>query len=58
MPLSPEQAQTLLVEAHPKIVDAVERALADPEGSMFSCTPALDIRSYQQAHLHTRLFQS
>jgi urease accessory protein len=58
MPVSPEQAQTLLVEVHPKILDAVERALADPEGSMFSCTPALDIRSYQQAHLHTRLFQS
>lgn len=58
MPVSPAQAQELLVEAHPQIGRAVECAIADPEGSLFSCTPALDIRSHQQAHLHTRLFQS
>lgn len=58
MPVSPAQAQELLVEAHPRISLAVERAIADPEGSLFTCTPALDIRSHQQAHLHTRLFQS
>jgi urease accessory protein len=58
MPVSPAQAQELLVEAHPQIARAVERAIADPEGSLFTCTPALDIRSHQQAHLHTRLFQS
>jgi urease accessory protein len=58
MPVSPAQAQELLVEAHPGISLAVERAVADPEGSLFTCTPALDIRSFQQAHLHTRLFQS
>ena len=34
---------------------AVDRAIADPDGSLFTCTPALDIRSLQQAHLHTRL---
>ena len=58
MPVSPAQAQELLVEAHPRISLAVEQAMADPEGSLFTCTPALDIRSHQQAHLHTRLFQS
>jgi urease accessory protein len=58
MPVSPAQAQELLVEAHQGISLAVERAVADPEGSLFTCTPALDIRSFQQAHLHTRLFQS
>ena len=58
MPVSPAQAQELLVEAHPRIATAVDRAMADPEGSLFTCTPALDIRSHQQAHLHTRLFQS
>jgi len=58
MPVSPAQAQGLLVEAHAHLVDAVERALADPEGALFTCTPALDIRSHQQAFLRTRLFQS
>jgi len=58
MPVSPAQAQELLVEAHPSISLAVERAIEDPEGSLFTCTPALDIRSLQQALLHTRLFQS
>jgi urease accessory protein len=58
MPVSPAQAQEVLVEAHAHMSLAVERAIADPEGSLFTCTPALDIRSFQQAHLHTRLFQS
>jgi urease accessory protein UreF len=58
MPVSPAQAQELLVEAHPRISLAVHRAMEDPEESLFTCTPALDIRSHQQAHLHTRLFQS
>lgn len=58
MPVSPAQAQEVLIEAHPRISLAVEHAMADPEGSLFTCTPALDIRSHQQAHLHTRLFQS
>jgi urease accessory protein len=58
MPVSPAQAQELLVEAHPRISLAVEQAIADPDASLFTCTPALDIRSHQQAHLHTRLFQS
>jgi urease accessory protein len=58
MPVSPAQAQELLVESHSRISLAVYRAIEDPEGSLFTCTPALDIRSHQQAHLHTRLFQS
>ncbi len=58
MPVSPAQAQEVLIEAHPRIGLAVEQAIADPEVSLFTCTPALDIRSHQQAHLHTRLFQS
>lgn len=58
MPVSSVQAQEVLIEAQPRISAAVERALGDPEGALFTCTPALDIRSHQQAHLHTRLFQS
>jgi urease accessory protein len=58
MPVSSVQAQELLIETQPRIGAAVERALADPNAYLFTCTPALDIRSHQQAHLHTRLFQS
>ena len=58
MPVSSVQAQEVLIAAQPRLGAAVERALADPEACLFTCTPALDIRSYQQAHLHTRLFQS
>jgi urease accessory protein len=58
MPVSPAQAQALLADAHDDLARAVERALADPEGTMFTCTPALDIRSHEQAFLRTRLFQS
>jgi urease accessory protein UreF len=58
MPISPAQAQGLLVELHPRILAAVATVLEDPHAAMFSFTPALDIRSAQQAHLRTRLFQS
>jgi urease accessory protein len=58
MPLSPAQAHALLADAHPAIASAVDRVLADPEACLFTCTPALDIRSHQQAFLRTRLFQS
>jgi urease accessory protein len=58
MPVSSVQAQEVLIAAQCRIGGAAERALADPEGCLFTCTPALDIRSHQQAHLHTRLFQS
>lgn len=58
MPVSPAQAQGLLADAHAAIVSAVERVLDDPEACLFTCTPALDVRSHQQAFLRTRLFQS
>ena len=58
MPVSPAQAQTLLVQIHDAIASAVARAQRDPEDHLFTCTPALDIRAYQQAFLHTCLFQS
>ena len=58
MPVSPAQAQELLIEFHPRLAHAVDRAIEDPEASLFTATPALDIRSHQQAFLQTRLFQS
>lgn len=58
MPVSPAQAQELLAALHGDLSSAVERALDDPAGAMFTCTPALDIRSHEQAFLRTRLFQS
>jgi urease accessory protein len=58
MAISPAQAQELLAEAHAAIASGVERVLDDPEACLFTCTPALDIRSHQQAFLRTRLFQS
>jgi len=58
MPLSPAQAQGLLADAHDDLARAVERALEDPDAALFTSTPALDIRSHEQAFLRTRLFQS
>ena len=58
MSVSPAQAQEILADAHTAIAHAVERVLDDPQSCLFTCTPALDIRSHQQAFLRTRLFQS
>ena len=58
MPVSPAQAQTLLADLHDPLSRAVERALADPHGSLFTCTPALDVPSHAHAFLRTRLFPS
>jgi urease accessory protein len=58
MPIAPAQAQAVLVEMQPQLGTAVAGAIDDPEGSLFTCTPALDLRCHQQASLHTRLFQS
>ena len=58
MPVSPAQAQALILELHPHVAIAVARVLEDPEEALFTCTPALDIRCDQQGRLHTRLFQS
>jgi urease accessory protein len=58
MPVSPAEAQSMIVELQPQLATAVERAIGDPEEAMFTCTPAADIRCDQQQRLHTRLFQS
>lgn len=58
MPVSPDQAQLLLVELQPQLSKAIDRALHEPEELLFTCTPALDVRCHQQTRLHTRLFQS
>jgi len=58
MPVSPAQAQELIAESHDRIARAVDRAIADSEAALLTCTPALDIRCHQQAFLTTRLFQS
>jgi urease accessory protein len=58
MPISPMQAQALIVELHPALVRSVEEALRHPEAGVFTCTPALDVRAHQQGLLTTRLFQS
>ena len=58
MPVSPVQAQALLIDVQPDLASAVAGAIADPQGCLFTCTPALDLRSHQQASLRTRLFQT
>ena len=58
MELSPGEAQEILTGLQPSIVRQVDTVRADPEASLFSSTPALDIRCHQQAYLRTRLFQS
>ena len=58
MELSPGQAQEILTELQASVVRQVDTVRADPEASLFSSTPALDIRCHQQAYLRTRLFQS
>jgi urease accessory protein len=58
MPVSPAQTQELLAGVHDDLSRAVARALDDPEATLFTSTPALDIRSHEQAFLRTRLFQS
>jgi urease accessory protein len=58
MPVSPAQAQTLIVELQPLLAEVVDRAIDAPGDMLFTCTPALDVRCHQQVLLHTRLFQS
>lgn len=58
MPISPGQAQSLVVELQSQVADSVERVISDPEDAMFTCMPALDVRCDQQGRLRTRLFQS
>jgi urease accessory protein len=58
MRLGPVQAQAILSELQPNVLEAVDRVLADPEASMFTTTPGLDIHARLQATLQSRLFQS
>ncbi len=58
MPVSPAQAQALIVELQPALEAAAEHAVHATEDTLFTFTPALDIRCHQQGLLHTRLFQS
>jgi urease accessory protein len=58
MSLSPEQAQEILGQLRPHMIQAVEIVFSDPSVAFFSATPAADIRAHEQAFLYTRLFQS
>jgi urease accessory protein len=58
MPVSPGRAQEILVALQPLLAETVARIADAPDDALFCCTPALDIRTHQQAALHTRLFQS
>lgn len=58
MALSPERAQEILTALQPEVAVQVERVRAAPEASLYSATPAHDLRAHQQGYLHTRLFQS
>lgn len=56
MPLSPEQAQEILLDLQDTLLIETSRRIQQPE--LCSAMPALDLRSHQQAFLYTRLFQS
>ena len=56
--VGPGRAQEILAALQPPLADAVAQAVDATPEALFCCTPALDIRSHQQAGLHTRLFQS
>ena len=58
MQLSPGQAQEILTELQPTVIEQVDAVRRDPTQSLFSATAALDVRCHQQTYLATRLFQS
>ena len=58
MQLSPGQAQEILTELQPRLIEQVDAVRRDPKQSLFSATAALDVRCHQQTYLATRLFQS
>lgn len=58
LPLGPERAQVLLAELNPEVVNAVERVLADPQASLWSATPAAELRAAQQPSMVSRMFES
>ena len=58
MPLAPERGQEILTELAPQLLEAVARAVEDPESNFWSATPEADLAAHRQASLRTRLFQS
>lgn len=58
LPLGPERAQTLLADLHDEVVAAVDRALNDPAASLWSATPAAELRAAQQSAMASRMFES
>ncbi len=58
LPLGPERAQALLAALQGDVSDAVERVLADPRGSLWSATPAADLRAAEQPRMTSRMFES
>jgi urease accessory protein UreF len=58
LPLGPERAQALLTGLQPELIDAVSAVLRDPEGSLWSATPAADLRALQQPLMPSRMFES
>ena len=58
MPLSPERGQEILAALAPQVLEAVARAVDDPESNFWSATPEADLAAHRQASLRTRLFQS
>lgn len=58
LPLGPERAQVLLAELQPALLEALERVLAAPHDSLWSATPAADLRAVQQPRMLSRMFES
>lgn len=58
MRLGAIHGQSVLTELQPMIETTVNDVLADPECSMFTSTPGLDLRAHEQATLYSRMFQS
>jgi urease accessory protein len=58
MPLSPERGQEILTALAPQVLEAVARAVDDPDAHFWSATPEADLAAHRQASLRTRLFQS
>lgn len=58
LPLGPERAQALLAALQGEVSAAVERVLVDPHGSLWSATPAADLRAAEQPRMPSRMFES
>jgi urease accessory protein len=58
LPLGPERAQALMRELHDEVSAAVARVLADPAASLWSATPAAELRAAEQPSLASRMFES